>query len=100
MIFRPVVHLVLLGIIAALCAVFVFLSAKRATRRHIMDVLRRFLIVVTVIIMGAGPSIPGEVQEVTSPLEVYFVIAPDPWQPRTGTAASPASKACATTCRS
>ena len=74
MIFRPVVHLVLLGIIAALCAVFVFLSAKRATRRHIMDVLRRFLIVVTVIIMGAGPSIPGEVQEVTSTLEVYFVI--------------------------
>ena len=55
MIFRPVVHLVLLGIIAALCAVFVFLSAKLAPRRHIMDVMRRFLIFVTVIIMGARP---------------------------------------------
>ena len=74
MIFRPVFHLALLGIIAVLGALFVFLSAKRATRRHIMDVLRRLLIVVTVIIMGAGPSIPGEAQEVTSTLEVYFVI--------------------------
>lgn len=74
MIFRPVVHLVILAIIAVLGALFVFLSAKRATRRHVMDVLRRFLIVVTVIIMGAGPSIPGEAQEVTSTLEVYFVI--------------------------
>ena len=74
MIFRPVFHLALLGIIAVLGALFVFLSAKRATRRHVMDVLRRFLIVVTVIIMGAGPSIHGEAQEVTSTLEVYFVI--------------------------
>ena len=74
MIFRPVFHVVVLGIIAVLGALFVFLSAKRATRRHVMDVLRRFLIVVTVIIMGAGPSIPGEAQEVTSTLEVYFVI--------------------------
>ena len=74
MIFRPVFHLAILGIIAVLGALFVFLSAKRATRRHVMDVLRRFLIVVTVIIMGAGPSIPGEAQEVTSTLEVYFVI--------------------------
>lgn len=74
MIFRPVFHVALLGIIAVLGAIFVFLSAKRATRRHVMDVLRRFLIVVTVIIMGAGPSIPGEAQEVTSTLEVYFVI--------------------------
>ena len=74
MIFRPVFHLAVLGIIAVLGALFVFLSAKRATRRHVMDVLRRFLIVVTVIIMGAGPSIPGEAQEVTSTLEVYFVI--------------------------
>lgn len=74
MIFRPVFHVVVLGIIAVLGALFVFLSAKRATRRHVMDVLRRFLIVVTVIIMGAGPSIHGEAQEVTSTLEVYFVI--------------------------
>ena len=74
MIFRPVFHVVVLGIIAVLGALFVFLSAKRATRRHVMDVLRRFLIVVAVIIMGAGPSIPGEAQEVTSTLEVYFVI--------------------------
>lgn len=74
MIFRPVFHLAVLGIVGVLCALFVFLSAKRATRRHVMDVLRRFLIVVTVIIMGAGPSIPGEAQEVTSTLEVYFVI--------------------------
>lgn len=74
MIFRPVFHVVVLGIIAVLGALFVFLSAKRATRRHVMDVLRRFLIVVTVIIMGAGPSIHGEAQEVASTLEVYFVI--------------------------
>ena len=74
MIFRPVFHLALLGIIAVLGALFVFLSAKRATRRHVMDVLRRFLIVVAVILMGAGPSIHGEAQEVTSTLEVYFVI--------------------------
>ena len=74
MIFRPVFHVVVLGIIAVLGALFVFLSAKRATRRHVMDVVRRFLIVVTVIIMGAGPSIHGEAQEVTSTLEVYFVI--------------------------
>ena len=74
MIFRPVFHLALLGVIAVLGALFVFLSAKRATRRHVMDVLRRFLIVVAVIIMGAGPSIHGEAQEVTSTLEVYFVI--------------------------
>ena len=74
MIFRPVFHLAVLGIIAVLGALFVFLSAKRATRRHVMDVLRRFLIVVAVIIMGAGPSIHGEAQEVTSTLEVYFVI--------------------------
>ena len=40
MIFRPVFHLALLGIIAVLGALFVFLSAKRATRRHVMDVLR------------------------------------------------------------
>ena len=74
MIFRPVFHVVVLGIIAVLGALFVFLSAKRATRRHVMDVLRRFLIVVAVIIMGAGPSIHGEAQEVTSTLEVYFVV--------------------------
>ena len=74
MIFRPVFHVVVLGIIAMLGALFVFLSAKRATRRNVMDILRRFLIVVTVIIMGAGPSIPGEAEEVTSTLEVYFVI--------------------------
>ena len=74
MIFRPVFHLALLGVIAVLGALFVFLSAKRATRRHVMDVLRRFLIVVAVSIMGAGPSIHGEAQEVTSTLEVYFVI--------------------------
>ena len=43
MIFRPVFHVVVLGIIAVLGALFVFLSAKRATRRHVMDVLRRFL---------------------------------------------------------
>ena len=66
MIFRPVFHLALLGIVGVLGALFVFLSAKRATRRHVMDVLRRFLIVVTVIVMGAGPSIPGEAQEVTT----------------------------------
>lgn len=74
MIFRPVFHVAVLGIVAVLGALFVFLSAKRATRRNVMDILRRFLIVVTVIIMGAGPSIPGEAQEVTSTLEVYFVI--------------------------
>ncbi len=33
---------------------------------RVMDVLRRFLIVVAVIITGAGPSIHGEAQEVTS----------------------------------
>ena len=39
-----------------------------------MDVIRRSLIAVVVIIMGAGPSIPGTIIEVTSNIEVYFVI--------------------------
>ena len=74
MIFRPVIHPVLLVLILAIAATFVFLSARRAARKRVMDIIRRSLIVLTVIVMGAGPSIPGEAQEVTSTLEVYFVI--------------------------
>ena len=74
MVFRPVFNLVLLGIVALLAGFFIVLSARRSTRRHVMDVLRRSLILFTVIIMGAGPSIPGEAQEVKSTLEVYIVI--------------------------
>ena len=74
MIFRPVVHPVLLVLIVAVAATFVFLSAKRAARKRVMDIIRRSFIVVTVIIMGAGPSIPGQALEVTSALEVYLVI--------------------------
>ena len=57
MVFRPVFNLVLLGIVALLAGFFIVLSARRSTRRHVMDVLRRSLILFTVIIMGAGPSI-------------------------------------------
>ena len=32
------------------------------------------MILAVVVVMGAGPSIPGEAEEVTSSLEVYFVI--------------------------
>ena len=74
MIFRPVVHPVLLVLILAIGATFVFLSAKRAARKRVMDVIRRSLIVLIVIVMGAGPSIPGEAVEVSSALEVYLVI--------------------------
>lgn len=74
MIFRPVVHPVLLVLIVAVAATFVFLSAKRAARKRVMDIIRRSFIVVTVIIMGAGPSIPGQALEVSSALEVYLVI--------------------------
>lgn len=74
MIFRPVVHPVLLFLIVLVAAAFVFLSAKRAARKRVMDIIRRSFIVVTVIIMGAGPSIPGQALEVSSALEVYLVI--------------------------
>ena len=74
MIFRPVINLVLLVLIALVAATFVFLSARRAVRAHITDIVRRSLIAVVVVIMGAGPSIPGEAIEVRSTLEVYFVI--------------------------
>lgn len=74
MIFRPVIHPVLLVLILAIGATFVFLSAKRAARKRVMDVIRRSLIVLIVIVMGAGPSIPGEAVEVSSALEVYLVI--------------------------
>lgn len=74
MIFRPVVHPVLLVLIVVVAATFVFLSAKRAARKRVMDIIRRSFIVVTVIIMGAGPSIPGQALEVSSALEVYLVI--------------------------
>ena len=74
MIFRPVIHPVLLVLILAIGVTFVFLSAKRAARKRVMDVIRRSLIVLIVIVMGAGPSIPGEAVEVSSALEVYLVI--------------------------
>ena len=74
MIFRPVIHPVLLVLILAIAATFVFLSARRAARKRVMDIIRRSLIVLTVIVMGAGPSIPGEAVEVSSALEVYLVI--------------------------
>ena len=68
MIFRPVIHPVLLVLILAIAATFVFLSARRAARKRVMDIIRRSFIVVTVIIMGAGPSIPGQALEVSSAL--------------------------------
>ena len=74
MIFRPVVHPVLLFLIVLVAAAFVFLSAKRAARKRVMDIIRRSFIVLAVIIMGAGPSIPGQALEVSSALEVYLVI--------------------------
>ena len=95
MIFRPVIHPVLLVLILAIGATFVFLSAKRAARKRVMDVIRRSLIVLIVIVMGAGPSIPGEAVEVSSALEVYLV--PARWLQRTGTDPSRALTACAMT---
>lgn len=74
MIFRPVVHPVLLFLIVLVAAAFVFLSTKRAARKRVMDIIRRSFIVLAVIIMGAGPSIPGQALEVSSALEVYLVI--------------------------
>lgn len=74
MVFQPVVNLALLILIALIASGFVFLSARRSARRRIKDIVRRALIVAVVIIMGAGPSVPGEAREVTSALEVYFVI--------------------------
>lgn len=74
MVFRPVIHLFVLVVIALVAATFVFLSARRSLRTNLMDVIRRSLIAVVVIIMGAGPSIPGTIIEVTSNIEVYFVI--------------------------
>ena len=74
MIFRPVVHPVLLVLIVLVAAALVFLSAKRAARKRVTDIVRRSFIVLVVIIMGSGPSIPGEALEVSSSLEVYLVI--------------------------
>lgn len=74
MVFRPAVNLVLLVLIVLLGAALVFLTARRATRRSFIDILRRSMILAVVVVMGAGPSIPGEAEEVTSSLEVYFVI--------------------------
>lgn len=74
MVFRPVISLVLLVIICVVAVVFVILSAHRSLRKNITDVIRRSLVVVVVLVMGAGPSLPGEAVEVTSTLEVYFVI--------------------------
>ena len=74
MVFHPVIHLFLLILITVVAGVFVFLTWHRAVRKNMKDVIRRSLIVVTVLVMGAGPSIPGEAVEVTSTLEVYFVI--------------------------
>ena len=74
MVFHPVINLFLLILIALVAAAFVFLSARRSVRRRVSDVIRRSFIVVTVVIMGAGPSIPGQAVEVASTLEVYFVI--------------------------
>ena len=74
MVFHPVINLFLLILITVVAGVFVFLTWHRAVRKNMKDVIRRSLIVVTVLVMGAGPSIPGEAVEVTSTLEVYFVI--------------------------
>ena len=74
MVFRPVIHLFVLVVIALVAATFVFLSARRSLRTNMMDVVWRPLITVVVIIMGAGPSIPGAIIEVISNIEVYFVI--------------------------
>ena len=74
MVFHPVINLFLLILIALVAAAFVFLSARRSVRRRVSDVIRRSFIVVTVVIMGAGPSIPGQAVEVASTLEVYCVI--------------------------
>ena len=74
MVFHPVIHLALLVIIVLVAAAFVVVSARRSVRTSLMDVIRRSLIVVMVAVMGAGPSIPGKAVEVTSSLEVYYVI--------------------------
>ncbi len=55
MIFRPVFHVVVLGIIAALGALFVFLSVSAPPAA--VGRSPSLLIVVAVIIMSAGPSI-------------------------------------------
>ena len=70
MVFRPAVNLVLLVLIVLLGAALVFLTARRATRRSFIDIFRRSMILAVVVVMGAGPSIPGEAEEVTSSLEV------------------------------
>ena len=54
MVFRPVIHLFVLVVIALVAATFVFLSARRSLRTNLMDVIRRSLIAVVVIIMGTG----------------------------------------------
>ena len=54
MIFRPVIHPVLLVLILAIGVTFVFLSAKRAARKRVMDVIRRSLIVLIVIVVLAA----------------------------------------------
>ena len=74
MVFHPVIHPALLVIIVLVAAAFVVVSARRSVRTSLMDVIRRSLIVVMVAVMGAGPSIPGKAVEVTSSLEVYYVI--------------------------
>ena len=98
MVFHPVIHPALLVIIVLVAAAFVVVSARRSVRTSLMDVIRRSLIVVMVAVMGAGPSIPGKAVEVTSSLEVYYVID------RTGSMGAedwdgeiPASTACAAT---
>lgn len=74
MVFHPVIHPALLVIIVLVAAAFVVVSARRSVRTSLMDVIRRSLIVVMVAVMGAGPSIPGKAVEVTSSIEVYYVI--------------------------
>ena len=101
MIFRPVVHPVLLFLIVLVAAAFVFLSAKRAARKRVMDIIRRSFIVVTVIIMGAGPSIPGQPSKSRRPSRsTSSSTARGPWPQKTGMVPSLALTACATTSRS
>lgn len=74
MVFRPIVHI---GVIAAILVAgiaMVFLMWRRSARPHMNDAVRRGLVVVVVSLICAGPSVEGEVTQVTSSVEVYMVI--------------------------
>ena len=74
MVFRPIVHIAVIVAILVVGAAMVFLMWKRSARPHLNDAVRRALAVVVVALICAGPSVEGEVTQVTSSLEVYMVI--------------------------